>query len=121
MPNFPFFRFPYPNYYYSYHPNYNKVNFSQKIKKNDSNSVKEEQKQEENIENKKRSSKYNSFGPIHFTNPFFHTNLEDPVLEILGVQLYLDDLIIIGLLFFLYKEGVQDQMLFLSLILLLLT
>ena len=68
-----------------------------------------------------RSFKYNSFGPIHFANPFVETNLDEPILEILGIELYLDDLIILGLLFFLYKEEVHDEMLFLSLILLLLT
>lgn len=41
--------------------------------------------------------------------------------EIFGLHLYFDDILIICLLFFLYQEGVQDQSLFLCLILLLLT
>ncbi len=41
--------------------------------------------------------------------------------EILGLKLYLDDILIICILFFLYTEGVQDEELFLCLILLLLT
>lgn len=66
------------------------------------------------------SSRYYSFGPIHFKNPIF-SNIEDPLFEILGIQLYLDDIIILGLLFFLYQEGVQDEMLYIALILLLLS
>ena len=41
--------------------------------------------------------------------------------EIFGIKLYLDDVIIIGLLIFLYTEGVKDQLLFISLIMLLLS
>ena len=40
--------------------------------------------------------------------------------EILGIKLYFDDLLLICLIFFLYTEGVQDQILFIALILLLL-
>lgn len=117
MANFPFFGFPYHNYSYHYYPNYNKTDFSNISKQNNQDNL----KQEENIEHKKTSSRYNTFGPIRFSDPFSQTNLEEPILEILGIQLYLDDIIILGLLFFLYKENVQDEMLFLSLILLLLT
>ena len=67
-----------------------------------------------------KSSSHYSFGPINFKNPFF-SDIEDPIFEILGIQLYLDDIIILGLLFFLYQEGVQDEMLFIALILLLLS
>lgn len=67
-----------------------------------------------------KSSRSYSFGPIQFKNPFFN-DIEEPIFEILGIQLYLDDIIILGLLFFLYQEGVQDEMLFIALILLLLS
>lgn len=46
---------------------------------------------------------------------------EEPFLDILGIKLYLDDLIILCLLFFLYQEGVKDEILFIALILLLLS
>ena len=131
MVNFPFFWSPYNNYYYHYYPNYSRMNH---LNKNENiNDIHEQlndiEAKTNNYQNsrshkddsKKKSSKYNNFGPIHFANPFSLTNLEEPALEILGIQLYLDDIIILGLLFFLYKEGVQDEMLFLSLILLLLT
>lgn len=67
-----------------------------------------------------KSSRFYSFGPIHFKNLLFD-DIEEPIFEILGIQLYLDDIIILGLLFFLYQEGVQDEMLFIALILLLLS
>lgn len=41
--------------------------------------------------------------------------------EILGIKLYFDDILLICLIFFLYNEGVKDQSLFLSLIMLLLS
>ena len=69
---------------------------------------------------KNNSSRYYSFGPLRFHNPIFD-DLENPIFEILGIQLYLDDIIILGLLFFLYQEGVQDEMLYIALILLLLS
>lgn len=59
-----------------------------------------------------------NFGPLNFKNPLF-SNIEEPVFEILGIMLYLDDIIILGLLFFLYKEGVQDELLYIVLIMLL--
>ena len=43
------------------------------------------------------------------------------VFNILGITLYFDDILIICLLFFLYSEGVQDEMLFIALILLLIS
>ncbi len=66
----------------------------------------------------KKSSKYYHVGPI-FINTNGFSNKEEPVLEISGQNLYLDDLIILSLLFFLYKEDVKDDMLFMLLILLL--
>lgn len=46
---------------------------------------------------------------------------DKPVFEIFGIKLYFDDLLLLGLLFFLYSEGVQDQELFFALVLLLLS
>lgn len=51
-----------------------------------------------------------------------HSSCEDRVFfEVLGMKLYFDDILLICLIFFLYTEGVQDEMLFLALILLLLS
>lgn len=46
---------------------------------------------------------------------------EEPVFEIFGLKLYFDDVLIIALIFFLYNEGVRDNLLFISLILILLS
>ncbi len=46
---------------------------------------------------------------------------DKPLFEILGIKLYFDDVLLICLIFFLYNEGVQDQYLFITLILLLLS
>ena len=43
------------------------------------------------------------------------------IFEIFGLKLYFDDILLICLIFFLYNEGVKDQYLFISLILLLLS
>lgn len=121
MANFPFFRFPYHNYYYPYYSNLNKSTTSN-VDKQDNNTDSEIiEPIKENRHQKNKSSKYNSFGPIRFANPFLENDLNEPIIEILGIQLYLDDIIILGLLFFLYKEDVHDEMLFLTLVLLLLT
>lgn len=48
---------------------------------------------------------------------FYNTNY----FEIFGLKLYSDDLLLICLIIFLYNEGVKDQFLFISLILLLLS
>ncbi len=75
-------------------------------------------KKERSFKEKENSSRSFSFGPINFKNPLF-SDVEEPIFEIFGISLYLDDIIILGLLFFLYQEGVQDEMLFMALILLL--
>lgn len=48
-------------------------------------------------------------------------NDEDVLFEIFGLKLFYDDVLLICLIFFLYQEGVQDQYLFVALILLLLS
>ena len=68
---------------------------------------------------KNRPQKYN-FAHINL-NYLFNSDLEQPIVEFMGIKLYLDDLIIIGLLFFLYKEDVHDEILFGILLLLLLS
>ena len=49
-------------------------------------------------------------------------NSPDPVwLDLFGIKLYFDDVLILSLLFFLYKEDVKDEGLFLALVLLLIS
>lgn len=48
-------------------------------------------------------------------------NDEDVLFEIFGLKLFYDDVLLICLIFFLYQEGVEDQYLFVALVLLLLS
>ena len=49
-------------------------------------------------------------------------NSSDPVwFDLFGIKLYFDDVLILSLLFFLYKEEVKDEGLFLALVLLLIS
>ena len=50
-----------------------------------------------------------------------NTNEDMQFFDIFGIRLYFDDILLICLIFFLYNEGVKDQSLFLSLIMLLLS
>lgn len=46
---------------------------------------------------------------------------KDFVIDLFGLKLYFDDVLILSLLFFLYKENVKDEGLFLALVLLLIS
>lgn len=125
MASIPFSRFSHPYYhpyyrnYYSRNPNSMQNNVISDNVNEKSQINNEPEKKEPRIAN---SSHSRSFGPIRFNfDDPFDVNKDEPIIDILGISLYLDDLIIIGLLFFLYQEGVKDDMLFLALILLLLT
>ena len=122
MGNFPFSRFSYSNYYpyyRNYYANQNSINTETNSIDNANKIIEEPEKKEPKIA---KPSHSRSFGPISFNfDNIFENNQDCPVIEILGISLYLDDLIILGLLYFLYQEGVKDEMLFLALILLLLT
>lgn len=130
--NFPFFRFPFYTYPRRYQRNFyhrqtspseaicqtSETNFSEDTQmRKDKHSGDMPLSNSENMRQKK-SSNYSSFGPI-FINTNGFSNKEEPILEISGLKLYLDDLIILSLLFILYKEEVKDDMLFILLILLL--
>lgn len=129
--------FPFSPFNYRFYPNYinrnrinNKKGQGRKTEKVIETKMdlenKETKKEAINIDkannrnyNKKRTSK-NNFANFNIS-AILNSDLNTPILEILGIKLYLDDLIIIGLLFFLYKEDVQDELLFFILILLLLS
>jgi len=55
----------------------------------------------------------------NFSLPLLNSSFDG--IEIFGIKLGTDDILIICLLFFLYNEGVQDQLLFMCLIMLLLS
>ena len=113
----------YNNYYRYYRPPYFHTNLPKPLDgpSSESREIKEDnQEHNKTTKDSKKTSRYNSFGPINFKNPFFN-DIEEPIFEILGIELYLDDIIILGLLFFLYQEGVQDEMIYIALILILIS
>jgi len=72
----------------------------------------------ENKENRKISNNKKD----DFNNKDRNSSYSENVLfEIFGIKLHYDDILLICLIFFLYKEGVKDESLFISLILLLLS
>lgn len=107
------------NRYYSYYPYYRKNNY---VKKDD-DLTKDMQKTSKNSDNKIRNKiENNNLQDPNNKNKSSRFDMnEEPFLDILGIKLYLDDLIILCLLFFLYQEEVKDEILFISLILLLLS
>lgn len=114
MPIFQYYN-PYrkPYYYNNYRPNYNRnftstnlSNYAQNISNNNL-TFENNDTIENNVNKNENRSK---------TNPN-----EEVWLDILGIKLYFDDVLILSLLFFLYQEEVKDEGLFLALILLLIS
>ena len=66
-------------------------------------------------------SSHNKTTDNHSNNRNSATIDADYFFELFGLKLYFDDILLMCLLFFLYNEGVRDDELFISLILLLLT
>lgn len=109
---FPVFGYPYNNFYNYRRNNYYPypLPYNKNINNADTNIAKEIPPKEDAITPQIEEKKDSSSEP--FNDYFF---------EIFGLKLYFDDILIICLLFFLYEEGVKDQELFISLILLLLS
>lgn len=103
MEPFPFFRRPY--YYYNMGNRYNHINNSQKIQ------YQEEIQKKQEVKKEQEKSEYSEVRHVG----------EEPIFEIFGIKLFFDDILIVALIFFLYNEGVEDNLLFISLILLLLS
>lgn len=95
-PFYPFFRRRYPSYYYGY------TGYSNNSSKNST------------VSNKNNSSKCKEDKKVD-------NKSDDTLFEIFGLKLHSDDVLLMGLLFFLYNEKVDDQYLFIALILLLLS
>ena len=107
MPRFPFFGFHYQYPYNSYYRKaINTDNFSNNNESTNSNC--------------KHSKQSRHRQPFSFDFNGFSDNSK-PVAELLGINLYIDDIIILCLLFILYKEEVKDEMLFICLLLLLIS
>lgn len=125
MYNYPFFSFPhmrrYPNYYATPYPVTkqpipNIPNPTPISKESNSEPIKPTQKE--------KSSPKRAPAGFSFLNNFLHQEdrgEDEECFDIFGLKLYHDDILLIGLIFFLYKEEVKDQYLFFALILLLLS
>ena len=112
MFRFPFYSYPYNYQYYNYYNKYpNTASYSKQKKDNKENII----KQEEN----NRITNLNKISNSINKTSFF--NSDQALFNILGIKLYLDDLIILALLFFLYQENVKDEMLYIILFLLLIS
>lgn len=106
MPIFPNFSFP---YFYPYNRNYNYYKYYH------NNKTSLENKNDFNIENNQKQS-------CQIENSNLATNSNDkPLFEIFGLKLYMDDILILCLLYFLYEENVKDELLFIALLMLLLS
>lgn len=125
MPGYPFFS-PFNfgrNYYNSQYSNnpYNKVASKKcscndnkqncKIKNEQCNSFHKEPQNSKDVKN--LSSPYNN-------NCESENRYYEQFFEVFGIKLYFDDLLILALLFFLYKEDSHDDYLYIILIMLLL-
>lgn len=119
MNNFPSFGFP-SIPYYNYRNRYNNIHKASFSNPTLINPTLDDTPKKENENEKRKSSKSNNFNPIHINFDSF-SDSEQEVIEILGIKLYLDDIIILCLLFLLYLEETKDEGLFICLILLLLT
>lgn len=120
MPKIPFYGFPYRYPYRRYYPYRDN---SHSIANASTEETEENMNSKNILKNKQSESRtFKLANSLPFSvNLDGFSDLEQPIIEILGIKLYQDDLIILGLLFFLYKEEVKDESLFISLILLLLS
>lgn len=127
MFRFPYFGFPFQYPYYRYYNQNKHTNNIENVSNNNSNEtsltindIDEKENTEENTSSVRSNRSYsNNIFPFSFDLNGF-SNSSNPIINILGMELYLDDIIILCLLFILYKEDVKDEMLFIALILLLL-
>lgn len=126
MPKFPVFNFP---YYYPYYRNFNNYKYYPKNHK-DSGIFENSQVSDEHIEKNSQSFQNCQKNPEPVaisenerrcqgdSGPLAS---EKPIFEIFGIKLYIDDILILCLLYFLYEENVKDDMLFMVLLLLLIS
>lgn len=108
MPRFSAFNFP---YYYPYYRNYNGYRNNYKASPvliNYENEKSSTESTTEKVENEN-------------SNRVLSSSCEEPIFEIFGIRLFMDDILILCLLYFLYEEEVKDEMLFIILLLLLIS
>ena len=107
MFNFPFFNYPYNYQYYNHYKKYNNYYKNNYSNENTATNCKD------NTQNNSITNSNQISNTINCQN---YSNYDEPIWEIFGINIYLDDLIILGLLFFLYQQNVDDQMLYIILL-----
>lgn len=107
--------------YYGFPRKYTRYNtyYPQSVKKNVLSYPHNSQLSSESTTNVDKASLV--FQNVESSNESRNSASDKPLFELFGIKLYFDDVLLICLIFFLYQEGVQDQYLFISLILLLLS
>lgn len=118
MSQYPYFKNPFFNYYRNpyYYNNYNYGNISSDNLYNSNNLS-----QKNNIKSKITSSDDNENNKTERNEKNNPDNSSEFIFEIFGIKLEFDDILLICLIFFLYKEEVHDTYLFIALILLLIS
>lgn len=97
MFRFPFYGFPYNYSYYNYY-----------------------KKNMNNVDNKNIEKENSITNSLEISNTINQAKDDNQaVFELFGIKIFTDDLIILGLLFFLYQENVKDDILYIILFLLL--
>ena len=110
----PFF----PSYSYKKYNNYYKKNYQNNTHDKNNNNNNSNNKCKDTDKQKETEINIKKIKPEPAND---YSNINSPLFEILGVKIYFDDILIVLILLFLYQEGIQDEYLFISLILLLLS
>lgn len=129
MYNMPFFGFPYYKNYYSraYFPrknmNYRSSKYGnvEQYKVNSSSFDEEQLNINRKMFNDEKNSTTNNFSSTIHDNSRSCNDNSQAFINIFGMDLYSDDILILCILLSLYLEGVKDEMLFISLLLLLIS
>ena len=130
----PFMTFPFNNFYNYKKPTYLQNNMYGHIPYSKNSNLQnqiinsKEISQNNSIPSSPQNKSTSDFSETNFSNlnQFQEKNVQENTsescfFEVFGLKLFFDDVLLICLLFFLYEEGVKDQELFISLVLLLLS
>ena len=134
MPRFPYMNMPfsyyrnYPRYPYSYNYSsyFTQGNSINTNSKNNNLNQKQRPTQSQNKSSNQNQNLYSNQNSNRNSNQSqnknkSNSNDSDYLFDLFGIKLYFDDILILGLIYFLYSEGVKDEMLFISLLLLLIS
>lgn len=119
MFRYPYFGMPYYNRYSRYGYRYPAYNGAYKNGSFYSNKFENKKEKIENTVCSSNKPKCNSFDGSK-DNACVDNNTDSPLFRLFGIDLYFDDILLVCLILFLYDEGVEDEWLYIVLVLLLL-